>query len=183
MIQCIIMKTKIFFIIASVVLLGFCKPSGSGSKELGGGMGSLKDESSQKNIVQIASESPEHKTLVTAVKAANLVDALANPGPFTVFAPNDSAFSQISKNELEALLKPENKGKLTDILYHHVFVGVLSKDTLKERYSSSQLIMFDGKPAKIELKGNDIFINDARIIASVNASNGIIHVIDKVLVQ
>jgi uncharacterized surface protein with fasciclin (FAS1) repeats len=79
------MKTKIWFIASVLCLIAFCK-QGSSSKDLGGGMASVKDDVSQKNVVQIASESKDHSTLVKAVQTAGLVDSLANPGPFTVFA-------------------------------------------------------------------------------------------------
>lgn len=174
------MKTKIWFIASVLCLIAFCK-QGSSSKDLGGGMASVKDDVSQKNVVQIASESKDHSTLVKAVQTAGLVDSLANPGPFTVFAPTNAAFDQLPKNQLETLLKPENKKQLETILYHHVFVGNLRKNDLIERFNGQELIMFDGSPEKIEVKGNDIFIGGAKVSAVIPASNGVVYVIDKVL--
>ncbi len=122
------MKTKIILLASVLCILTLCKDQGSSSKDLGGGMASIKDETSQKNVVQIALESKDHSTLVKAVQAAGLVDSLANPGPFTVFAPTNAAFDQVPKSDLENLLKPENKNQLTTVLYHHVFVGNLKRE-------------------------------------------------------
>jgi len=174
------MKTKIILLVLLTIPFAFCK-QGSSSKELGGGMASVKDNVSEKNVVQIASESKDHSTLVKAVQAAGLVDALANPGPFTVFAPTNAAFDQVPKSDLENLLKPENKNQLSTVLYHHVFVGNLRKDDLIQRFGNQEMIMFDGTPEKIEVKGNDIFIGGAKVLAVVPASNGVVYVIDKVL--
>lgn len=174
------MKTKIIIIASVLCLMALCK-QGSSSKELGGGMASVKDDVSQKNVVQIASESKDHTILVKAVQAAGLVDSLANPGPFTVFAPINAAFDQLPKSDLENLLKPENKKQLETVLYHHVFVGNLRKDELIERFNGQELIMFDGTSEKIEVKGNEIYIGGAKVLTVIPASNGVVYVIDKVL--
>lgn len=175
------MKTKIIILVSVLSLLGLCKEKGSSSKELGGGMGSVQDNTSAKNIVQIATSSKDHTTLVEAVKAAGLVDALANPGPFTVFAPTNAAFDQIPKDNLQALLKPENKKQLETVLYHHVFVGVLRKEDLQQNYNGKEITMFDGTTEKFEVKNKEMYLGGAKIVVDIPASNGIVYVVDKVL--
>lgn len=143
-----------------------------------GGQSAVIDNDSQKDVVKVAAASPDHTTLVAAVKAAELLDALSNTGPFTVFAPTDAAFKALPAGTVETLLKPENKEKLTDILQHHVAVAVYET----ERFSNGQVLgMVDGNNVTISQKGNDWFIDDAKILGSVRASNGIVHVIDKVV--
>lgn len=95
----------------------------STSEPIEEGQSAVKDDESQKNIVQTAIGSPDHKTLVAALKAASYVDALSNAGPFTVFAPNDQAFAKLPEGTVEDLTKPENKDKLQNILEYHVYVG------------------------------------------------------------
>ncbi len=98
----------------------------------GGGQSSVDDSESQNNVVQVAVSSPDHTTLVTAVKAAALVDALTNAGPFTVFAPTNAAFDQLPAGTVENLLKPDQKAALQNILQYHVYVGVLPTDYMDE---------------------------------------------------
>ncbi|MBK8339734.1 MAG: fasciclin domain-containing protein [Flavobacteriales bacterium] len=138
----------------------------------------MKDDLSQKNVVGVAVGSPDHSTLVTAVKAAELVDALSNAGPFTVFAPTNAAFAALPAGTVEGLLKPEKKADLQDVLQYHVFVGVLKAEQLLDGRS---LGMVNGSNAKISVKDGKVMINDATVVASVPASNGIVHVIDKVI--
>lgn len=176
------MKTnnQTIWIVGLVILASmYCGGSGDSGKSTGGGMGSLNDGQSQKNVVQIAVGSKDHSTLVTAVKAADLVDSLANPGPFTVFAPVNSAFDALPSGVVSDLLKPANKGKLEDILYHHVFVGVLNEEYLKSK-AGEELNMFAGGPVTIEVKNGKLVVDGANVLASIPASNGIIHVVDKV---
>jgi uncharacterized surface protein with fasciclin (FAS1) repeats len=142
------------------------------------GQSGVKDEESQPDVVKIAVGSADHSTLVTALKAANLVDALSNAGPFTVFAPNNAAFDKLPKGTVEDLLKPENEARLRGILHHHVTVSVFEPDQLTD---GLVLGMADGGQATISKKGTDTFINDAKILASVRGSNGIVHVIDAVV--
>ncbi|MFN3605447.1 MAG: fasciclin domain-containing protein [Leptonema sp. (in: bacteria)] len=174
------MKTKIILLV-SVLSFGFCKEKGSSSKELGGGMASVQDQTPVKNIVQIAVGSKDHTTLVEALKAAGLVDALANPGPFTVFAPTNAAFDQVPKDSLQNLLKPENKKDLETVLYHHVFVGVLRKEDLEQNYNGKDLVMFDGTQEKVEIKNKEIYLGGAKVIGDATASNGMVYIVDKVL--
>jgi uncharacterized surface protein with fasciclin (FAS1) repeats len=128
--------------------------------------------------VKIAVGSNDHTTLVTALKAADLVTALSNAGPFTVFAPTNAAFDKLPSGTVESLLKPESKSKLADILYHHVMTSALEADS----FSDGQILtMFDGKPAKITKKDGTMFIDDARVLASVRGSNGVVHIVDAVV--
>src|SRR5690606_39441587 len=103
------------------------------------GQSGVKDDVSKPNIVQTAAGSDQHTTLVAAVKAAGLTDALSNAGPFTVFAPTDEAFEKLPKGTVEDLLKPENKEALTDILSYHTYVGVLNQSLLKDGQQYEQV--------------------------------------------
>lgn len=144
----------------------------------GHGQSGVKDNGSEKDIVKVAVGSADHSTLVAAVKAGELVDVLSNAGPFTVFAPTNAAFEKLPKGTVETLLKPENKSKLVDILQHHVAVAVYKIDMLRD----GQIInMVDGTNAKITIKDGATYIDKAKIVASVKASNGIVHVIDEVV--
>lgn len=143
------------------------------------GQSGVKDDLSAKNVVQIAVGSKDHTTLVTAIKAAELVDALSNAGPFTVFAPTNAAFDKLPAGTVEGLLKTEKKDALTDILQYHVSVGVFKEDMLQDGQSLGQV---NGGNITISKKADGIYVNGtAKIIASIPASNGIIHVIDAVL--
>ena len=143
-----------------------------------GGQSTVQDDRSQKNVVGVAVASADHSTLVTAVKAAELVDALSNAGPFTVFAPTNAAFSALPAGTVEGLLKPEKKADLQDILQYHVTLGVLKPEAL---HDGQTLGMVNGGNVKVSVKDGKVMINDANIIATVPASNGLVCVIDKVL--
>lgn len=143
-----------------------------------GGQSNVKDDVSEKDVVKIAAGSPDHTTLVAALKAAELIDVLSNAGPFTVFAPTNAAFDKLPAGTLDDLLKPENKQKLTDILQHHVAVAVYSTDILQD---GQVLNMVDGTNAKIIKKDGVIMIDKGKISASIKATNGIVHVIDEVV--
>ncbi len=132
-------------------------------------------------IVEVAAGNKSFSTLVAAVKAAGLVETLSGAGPFTVFAPTDEAFAKLPAGTVEALVKPENKEKLTAILTYHVLAG---------KIMAADAIALDGKSAAtvnkqeiaIKVKDGKVMINDATvIIADVPASNGVIHAIDTVL--
>jgi len=147
--------------------------------ESGAGQSAVQDNESAKNIVQVASGSKDHTTLVTAVKAAELVDVLSNAGPFTVFAPTNEAFNKLPEGTVEGLLKPDGKDALKDILEYHVVVGVLQADALQD---GQILGMVNGGNVTVSKKGDKILLNGtATIIASIPTSNGIIHVVDAVL--
>jgi len=143
-----------------------------------GGQSTVVDDRSQKNVVGVAVGSPDHTTLVSAVQAAELVDALSNAGPFTVFAPTNAAFEALPPGTVDGLLKPEKKADLQTVLQYHVFVGVLKPEQLRD---GQHLGMVDGGNVTVHLKDGKVMINDATIVGSVPASNGIVHVIDKVL--
>lgn len=144
----------------------------------GGGQSAVQDNDSQKDVVKVAVGSPDHTTLVTAVKAASLVDVLSNAGPFTVFAPTNAAFDKLPAGTVEGLLKPDKKEALADILQYHVAVAVYKPEMLQD----GQVIPManDGK-VTIGVKDGKITVNGANVLASIPASNGIVHVIDGVL--
>lgn len=142
------------------------------------GQSGVQDSESQPDVVKIAAGSADHTTLVTAVKAAKLVDALSNAGPFTVFAPTNAAFDKLPKGTVEELLKPENENKLRGILQHHVTVSAFEIDQLTD---GLVLGMADGGQTTITKKGTDTYVGDAKIMASVRGSNGMVHVIDAVV--
>jgi len=143
-----------------------------------GGQASVQDDESQKNIVQVAVASPDHKTLVAALKAAEYVDALSNAGPFTVFAPSDAAFEKLPAGTVEDLVKPENKDKLRNILEYHVYVGVIRENMIQHGINLNEV---NGQNVNLTKAEGKIQVNGANIIATVPTSNGIIYVIDQVL--
>ena len=144
-----------------------------------GGQASVIDENSEPNVVKVAVGSADHTTLVAALKAANLVDAMANVGPFTVFAPTNAAFEALPAGTVEGLLKPEKKADLTNVLKYHVTTSSLSETMLSDGMS---LGMANGGKTTVK-KSSDgkLMINDANVLGSVKASNGMVYVIDKVL--
>ena len=143
------------------------------------GQSGVQDDVSAKNVVQIAAGSKDHTTLVAAVKAAELVDVLSNAGPFTVFAPTNAAFDKLPAGTVEGLLKPDKKDDLTNILQYHVSVGVYKAENLQDGQILGQV---NGDNITITKKDGKVMVNGtATIIASIPASNGIIHVIDAVL--
>ncbi len=144
-----------------------------------------------KNIVENAVNSKDHTTLVAAVKAAGLVETLMSAGPFTVFAPTNSAFDLLPAGTVETLVKPENKAKLTNILTYHVVAGRLDADALKARIQAgngtAELATVAGGKLWIMKKDGKLWLKDENggiatiTIKNVNQSNGVIHVIDHVL--
>ena len=143
------------------------------------GQSGVSDDVSQRNVVQIAAGSNDHSTLVKAVQEANLVDALSNAGPFTVFAPVNAAFDKLPAGVLNDLLRPANRDKLADILEYHVSLGVFKEDMLRDGQSLGQV---NGGSIQISREGDEILINNsAKVLSAIPASNGIIYVIDAVL--
>ena len=132
------------------------------------------------DIVDTAIKAGSFNTLVAAVQAAELVETLKSKGPFTVFAPTDEAFSKLDKATLESLLKPENKDQLVAILTYHVVAGkVMSTDIT----GNMEPATVNGSTINIKLSNGKVMINDATVItADVDTDNGVIHVIDKVLI-
>lgn len=158
---------------------GAAEQGAAADATLAAGQANVQDDESVKDVVKIAVGSKDHTTLVAALQAADLVNALANAGPFTVFAPTNAAFDKLPKGTVDDLLKPANKEKLRLVLQHHVTTSALDVD----QFSDGQVVsMADGTNATITKKGADTFINDAKIVASVRGSNGMVHVIDKVIV-
>jgi len=153
------------------------KPADAAAQPLTGQSG-VQDDVSQKDVVKVAVGSPDHTTLVTALKAAEYVDVLSNAGPFTVFAPTNAAFEKLPAGTVEGLLKPEKKNDLRNILEYHVYVGVLKPEFFQDGQSFGQV---NGQNIKIGVKDGKITVNGANIIASIPATNGIIHVLDGVL--
>lgn len=142
------------------------------------GQAAVKDDVSNPNVLQIAIGSADHTTLVAAVQAASLENALVNAGPLMVFAPTNEAFAKLPAGTVEDLLKPENKSALANILKYHVTPGNYSKDFLKKFKKLGQA---NNGSVDIEVKGDDVYVGGAKIIASIPASNGIIHVVDQVM--
>ena len=142
------------------------------------GQAFIEDDASAPNILNIAVKSPDHSTLVAAVQAADLENALVNAGPLMVFAPTNDAFNALPAGTVEDLLKPENKDALANILKFHVTPGNYDKEFLKKFKKLGQA---NDQNVPVEVKGDDVYVGGAKIIASVPASNGIIHVVDKVM--
>ena len=175
-----------FPVIAAIVFCIYACNATSGETQnvteentVAGGQSAVQDNESAKDVVKVAAGSQDHTTLVAAVKKAELVDALSNAGPFTVFAPTNAAFDKLPKGTIEDLLKPGNKAKLQDILQYHVFVGSLRTELIQDGQTLNEV---NGGNITISKKDDKVVINNsANIIASIPASNGIIHVIDAVL--
>ncbi|MBC8769788.1 fasciclin domain-containing protein [Arenibacter sp. BSSL-BM3] len=142
------------------------------------GQAFIENDGSTPNVLQIAIGSPDHTTLVAAVQAAQLENVLVNAGPLMVFAPTNEAFAALPAGTVEDLLKPENKDALANILKFHVTAGNYSKDFLKKFKKLGQA---NDQNTTVEVKGDDVFIGGAKIIASIPAGNGIVHVVDKVM--
>ena len=142
------------------------------------GQAFIQDDEGTPNCLQIAIGSPDHKTLVAAVQAAQVENALVNVGPLTVFAPTDAAFSALPEGTVENLVKPENKEVLANILKYHVTPGNLSTTILTKLPKLGQA---NNQYVKVEVVDGKPVIGGANIIASVKAGNGIVHVVDKVL--
>ncbi len=142
------------------------------------GQAFIEDDESTPNVLQIALQSEDHSTLVAAVQAAKLENVLVNAGPLMVFAPTNAAFNALPDGTVEDLLKPENKDALANILKYHVTPGNYSKDFLK---NFKKLGQANDQNVAVEVKGDDVFIGGAKIIGSVQAGNGIVHVVDKVI--
>ena len=138
------------------------------------------DKGGSKDIVDTAVSAGKFNTLAKALQAAGLVDALKGKGPFTVFAPTDGAFAKLPPGTLDDLLKPENKEKLTKILTYHVVAGkVMATDVMKMQSAKTM----NGEDAQISTRGGKVYVNDAQVVQpDVKASNGVIHVIDTVLI-
>src|SRR3954451_16336875 len=182
------MKFRILPVIAALALSGVALPlpasaqatmSGEKTVEVGGA-----PMYPSKTIVENAVNSKDHTTLVAAVKAAGLVDTLSGAGPFTVFAPTNAAFGKLPAGTVDTLVKPENKATLTKILTYHVVPGKLNAADLKD---GKKLKTVEGEELTVKKSDGKVMIIDAKggsstvTISNVNQSNGVIHVIDTVL--
>ncbi|SHL47779.1 fasciclin domain-containing protein [Flavobacterium chilense] len=180
------MKTRKFLAVA-ILALGFGFTSFAQKTVMVGGAAMYPN----KNIIENAVNSKDHTTLVAAVKAAGLVETLEGKGPFTVFAPTNAAFDKLPKGTVETLLKPENKKMLQTILTYHVVAGKMNASdiakAIKAGKGKATLKTVSGGTLTAWMKGKDLYISDesgnnAKVtIADVNQSNGVIHVVDTVL--
>ena len=141
------------------------------------GQAGVIDDVSNPNILQIAIGSESHTTLVAGVQAAELENILVNPGPLTVFAPTNVAFDKLPEGTLDDLLKPENKNKLAKIITSHAAPGTFDIPLLKD---GSKIYMATGQYIDVEVKDGDTYVNGSKILASVDASNGVVHIVDDV---
>lgn len=185
------MKKNSFLLIAFMILISagstIAQTAGSEKTVTVGGAAMYPS----KNIVENAVNSKDHTTLVAAVKAAGLVETLQSAGPFTVFAPTNDAFSKLPGGTVETLLKPENKSMLTGILTYHVVAGKINASELvrriKEGNGKAELTTVAGGKLTASLKGKNVVITDEKggmstvTTADVNQSNGVIHVVDAVV--
>lgn len=165
-------------LLAFVVLAGCSKDAQQGSTTAA--KTAATHEAAGANIVNVAATAGDFNTLVAAVKAAGLVETLQGDGPFTVFAPTDEAFAKLPAGTVDSLLMPQNKEKLVAVLTYHVVAGkVLAADVVQ--LSSADTV--EGQPVSITADDAGVRINNANVIATdVMASNGVIHVIDTVLI-
>jgi uncharacterized surface protein with fasciclin (FAS1) repeats len=181
------MKRKILVVVTLMGLALMSAVAGMKNPTVGG-----QEMYPTKNIIQNAVNSADHTTLVAAVKAAGLVETLEGPGPFTVFAPTNEAFNKLPAGTVDTLLKPENKGALTKVLTYHVVAGRLSSRDLlkriKEGNGTAELTTVEGGKLWVTLHdGKHIELKDEKggmamvTIANVFQSNGVIHVIDSVV--
>lgn len=182
------MNKKVVVSLASVLILtATLAVAGSKNPMVGG-----KEMYPTKDIIDNAVNSADHTTLVAAVKAAGLVETLKGPGPFTVFAPTNEAFAKLPAGTVDNLLKPENKATLTKVLTYHVVAGKLSaadlKEKIKEGKGTAELTTVEGGKLGASLHdGQHIMLKDAKggtaliTIPNVMQSNGVIHVIDSVV--
>jgi uncharacterized surface protein with fasciclin (FAS1) repeats len=153
--------------------------SNSSNATLATNKGTTSMETEVKDIVTTAINAGSFNTLVAAVKAAGLVETLQGPGPFTVFAPNDAAFAKVPKETLDALLA--DKAKLTAVLTYHVVAGnVMAADAVK--LDGKEAATVNGQSFKIAVKNGEVMVDNAKVIATdIKCSNGVIHVIDSVI--
>ncbi|MFD1096512.1 fasciclin domain-containing protein [Salegentibacter chungangensis] len=186
------MKTRIYLLLVfcAMLVLSSCKSDQGNEKtsitENTGtavnterqGQAFIKDDESRPTVLDIAIGSEDHTTLVAAVQAAELENALVNAGPLMVFAPTNEAFAALPEGTVEDLLKPENKQKLAYILKHHVTPGKYDKEFLKKFKKLGQA---SDQSVEVTVEGEDVYIGGSRILGSVEAGNGIVHVVDKVI--
>jgi len=173
-------KLKYTLFIMITLMFMSCSQNSNEVKETAHSKGQslVVDDVSQKNILQIAISSPDHTTLVAAVQAAGLEDVLVNAGPLTVFAPTNAAFDKLPPGVVEDLLMPSNKEKLAYIITYHAAPGTYKGDMIKGVMGIGQAI---GGKVDVQVKEDGTYVNGAKILGTVEASNGVVHVIDSVL--
>lgn len=171
-------------LVLSLLALGACSSGDSAEGRVdefnaasNRGQAFIQDNNSNPNILNIAIGSPDHTTLVAAVQAASLENVLVNAGPLTVFAPTNAAFDELPEGTLDELLKPENKQTLYNIVTSHAAPG---KFTIELLTDGMDLYQATGHYVKVEVRDGSTFVNGARILGTVDATNGIVHVVDKV---
>ena len=175
---------SILMICAAIVLFACSDNKTAATEETAattsaGGQEAVQDDESQKDVVKVAVGSKDHTTLVAALKQAELVTSLSNAGPFTVFAPTNAAFGKLPAGVLDGLMKDDKKADLQNILQYHVAVAVYKTENLADGQVIGEA---NGDNITISVKDGKVTVNGiANIVASVPASNGIIHVIDAVL--
>ncbi|MEP6617002.1 MAG: fasciclin domain-containing protein [Ginsengibacter sp.] len=173
----------------SLILLGVTscnEPTDSSTKDtseattpISGGQEKVNDSTSEKDVVKVAMSSKDHTTLVAAIKQADLVTSLSNAGPFTVFAPTNAAFDKLPKGKVEDLMKDDKKEDLQNILQYHVALAAQKAESFTD---GQTLGMVNGENITISVKDGKVMLNNsATIVASIKASNGIVHIIDAVL--
>ncbi len=177
-------------ILISIVLIGSCTTSsGETSGETSQaatshpmGQASVQDDESDANILQVAMSSEAHTTLVAGVQAAEIEHVLVNAGPLTVFAPTNEAFDALPEGTLDNLLKPENKGDLATIITRHAAPGSYDQEALKkEARKGRKLYMATGDYLEVVVNGDEITVGGAKVIGTIQTSNGVINVVDKVI--
>jgi uncharacterized surface protein with fasciclin (FAS1) repeats len=161
------------------MVFGLGKFAAVAATVIGIAAGSASAYAADKNIVDTAVAAGQFKTLAAALTAAGLVDTLKGSGPFTVFAPTDAAFASLPAGTVDTLLKPENKAKLAAILTYHVVAGkVMAADVVKLKEAKT----VNGAMVAVKVDGGNVMINNAKVTTGdIEASNGVIHVIDTVL--
>lgn len=183
-------KSNLFILILVGALAYSCVPKNGGSTEVAEvtatnhpkGQASVSDDVSEKNILQVAMSSDAHTTLVAGVEAAQIEHVLVNAGPLTVFAPTNEAFNALPDGTLENLLKPENKAELATILTRHAAPGSYDIDGLKrEALKGRKLYMATGDYLDIVVEGDVIKVGGATIVGTIPTSNGVIHVVNQVI--
>jgi len=189
----IIMRTRIFFM-TMIFLLSIisCKKEVTKQEDNSAtdtetkapaGQSGVEDSESDANALQVAKSIEDFSTLVAAIEAAGVEDAVVNAGPLTIFAPLNSAFAKLPEGTVENLVKPENKATLTFILINHVApANYPIKQLKKEAKKGRKLYMASGKYLVVENKDGDIYVGGTKILKTVQVSNGWIHVVDDVLV-
>ena len=186
-------KSPTYWIMAAVIfMLGSCSQGSQGGEGTATestlpdnrpkGQASVVDNESAKNILQVAAGSADHTTLVAAVEAAQIEHVLVNAGPLTVFAPSNEAFDKLPDGTVEDLLKPENKQKLANILTRHAAPGSFDVEALiKSANKGRKLYMATGDYLEIVAEGEEVTVGGAKVIGTIQTSNGIVNVVDQVI--